>query len=69
MSIEMRNRVKVLEAEKSRLVEQQAALASEISELKRRLTEIEGPLTGILADLDKTSIPPQRRGRRPKNAE
>jgi len=59
MSIEMRNRVKVLEAEKSRLVEQQAALAAEISELKRRLTEIEGL----------TSIQPQRRGRPPKNAE
>ena len=59
MSIEMRNRVKVLEAEKSRIVEQQAALAAEISELKRRLTEIEGL----------TSIQPQRRGRPPKNAE
>jgi predicted nuclease with TOPRIM domain len=59
MSIEMRNRVKVLEAEKTRLVEQQAALAAEISELKRRLTEIEGL----------TSIQPQRRGRPPKNAE
>ena len=45
----MRNRVKVLEAEKTRLVEQQAALAAEISELKRRLTDIEG----LLADLDK----------------
>jgi predicted nuclease with TOPRIM domain len=65
MSIEMRNRVKVLEAEKSRLVEQQSALAAEISELKRRLTEIEG----LLADIDMTSIQPQRRGRPPKNAE
>jgi predicted nuclease with TOPRIM domain len=69
MSIEMRNKMKVLEAEKSRLAEQMTLLAAEITDIKRRLEEVERPLTGLLADLSKTWIAPQRRGRRPKNVE
>jgi uncharacterized coiled-coil protein SlyX len=64
MSIELRNRVNAIEARLRELESELALLKPKVAEIDEQMV----PLTGILADLDKTYIASgKRRGRPPKN--